>query len=519
VLGVETGMPLPGIVAMALIAVETFSVARSGREPHRNKVIIWFCTLVALFCVAFGIVKDHRSIGSYWALSWLTALALTLAGSRVTEVSSKRQWKALAMLWAISGGGLWLAFSYARNLSALFHFGLLINLTLLLLCRRWFRVPALGIQVINTLMLLLVGIPIVDLMVRLTSRPEAQLQIAERICSYEDAKRDPQAFYHWWKYYLSQMNQMGEKIIERNSTGLLPHRLRPNSQCMLGQSFVSINSLGLRGKELPKEKGNTYRIVALGESTTFGITLKQEDKPWPELLEVMIRERLRPRRPVDVINCGTPAFNLEDNLHRLQEEILPLKPDMIISYHGINGFPLLYKVLSTSPPAYKERPLKLLANGEYKLRLILYRQRHKSEFSHDSYSFQNLMRTDYARAYHQLIHAATTNGIRLVLGNFSMAVNGQSDPDIVEFYRPLFPLVYEQIKANTAHSLLVEQMAQKYPGLVLVDTHPLLDGYHEKFIDLMHFTQAGREQLAESMFAGIKEILSEELSEHPAGSE
>ena len=45
-----------------------------------------------------------------------------------------------------------------------------------------------------------------------------------------------------------------------------------------------------------------------------------------------------------------------------------------------------------------------------------------------------------------------------------------------------------------------------------MDTHPNLDGDHDKFIDLMHFTQAGRQQLAETMFAGIRDLLDGDLA-------
>src|ERR1035438_2587865 len=65
------------------------------------------------------------------------------------------------------------------------------------------------------------------------------------------------------------------------------------------------------------------------KSTTFGCTLGQEDKPWPEVFEQMIRERLKPLRPVEVINAGVPGYTLEDNLHRLAKDVLPLKPDTL----------------------------------------------------------------------------------------------------------------------------------------------------------------------------------------------
>jgi hypothetical protein len=122
------------------------------------------------------------------------------------------------------------------------------------------------------------------------------------------------------------------------------------------------------------------------------------------------------------------------------------------------------------------------------------------------------METHYAEAYRQMIQIAQTNRIRLVLATCSLAVNDQSNPGVVEFYQSVFPSVRWQIRANTAHSLIVRQMAEQHPEICLVDTRPNLDGEHEKFIDLMHFTQEGRQQLAETFFAGIRKVLEADLS-------
>jgi hypothetical protein len=51
--------------------------------------------------------------------------------------------------------------------------------------------------------------------------------------------------------------------------------------------------------------------------------MNADDKPWPELLEQFIHERLKPKRPVEVINAGIPAFTLPDSLTRLGSDILP----------------------------------------------------------------------------------------------------------------------------------------------------------------------------------------------------
>jgi hypothetical protein len=94
---------------------------------------------------------------------------------------------------------------------------------------------------------------------------------------------------------------------------------------------------------------------------------------------------------------------------------------------------------------------------------------------------------------------------------FPWRVNSRSDRDVKEFYRSRFPRVYEQIEANTVHSTMVAELVRLHPEVFFINTHSNLDGNHDKFIDLIHFAEAGRQQLAESVFAGIRQILEYEL--------
>jgi lysophospholipase L1-like esterase len=292
-------------------------------------------------------------------------------------------------------------------------------------------------------------------------------------------------------------------------------RLRPGAQGTLIESHISINSRGFRGREIADPKGQTYRIVALGESTTFGYTINPEDKPWPELLEQLINRELKPARPVEVINAGIPGITLPENLNRFSDDILPLKPDMIICYHGINGFQLLDKAMpplrGKPPPVYRKRPLPLLADCEYRLKLLAYQHTRGARGSSRPPTFSNLLDTEYARAYCSLIDIARTNNIRLVLANFPLAVNQQSPPELVEFFSRRHKRTDWYIRANAAHGMMVEELARAHSEVSFVNTRPHLDGEEEKYIDLMHLTQEGDRQLAWTFFDGIRDMLETEL--------
>jgi hypothetical protein len=94
-----------------------------------------------------------------------------------------------------------------------------------------------------------------------------------------------------------------------------------------------------------------------------------------------------------------------------------------------------------------------------------------------------------------------------------MAVNTASDPKVIDFYRGGGTrAAYGFMRANAVHSLIVSQLAAEHPEVCFVDTHPHLDGEHEKFIDLIHLTGEGERQLAENMFAGISNVLQKDLA-------
>jgi lysophospholipase L1-like esterase len=426
-------------------------------------------------------------------------------------------WNQLSLVWAAFGTIIWLAASYSQNQALAFHVGLVICIALLLLFKSWFRLPTIVIQFVNTCILLSIGLPLVDFFLRPSNHLDLRPETRKRYYSYDVAKKNPVAFTSWWKYYNEQWDQFLKSIAIPDPSGLTPYRLRPGGTGNFFQSHVTINSKGFRGKEIPVEKGNAFRIVAIGESTTFGVTMNADDKPWPEVLEEMIRTRLQPSRPVEVINAGVPAHTLEHTLSRFQKDILPLKPDMIICYHGFNGFNLLFEslphVTGPRPPKYQPRPLKILADVEHRVKMTRYRNALLAPTQQNPpRAIDDPMTSRYALAYRHLIEAARTNNIRLAISTFSMAANTRSDNAILEFYRPGFPLVHWQVQANALHAGLVRQFAMENPEIDLVDTQPKLDGYHEKFIDLMHLTQEGNQEVAEAFFAGIKKTLQESLT-------
>ncbi|MDP6437726.1 MAG: GDSL-type esterase/lipase family protein [Gammaproteobacteria bacterium] len=96
-----------------------------------------------------------------------------------------------------------------------------------------------------------------------------------------------------------------------------------------------INSLGFRGEEISLDKPNdVYRIVATGGSTTFAVYLAW-DQSYPYLLQKELRRRFGTNK-IEVVNAGLTGSTTAESLHRMQSQIVPLDPDMVVIYHGFN---------------------------------------------------------------------------------------------------------------------------------------------------------------------------------------
>jgi lysophospholipase L1-like esterase len=101
-----------------------------------------------------------------------------------------------------------------------------------------------------------------------------------------------------------------------------------------GGSAIHINSRGFVGPEfsVPKPEG-TYRVIALGDSCTFGTG--DPRNAYPHMLERLVTPPKGWER-IEVINAGIEGYNSEFALARLRDELLGYDPDMIIIYIGWN---------------------------------------------------------------------------------------------------------------------------------------------------------------------------------------
>lgn len=91
---------------------------------------------------------------------------------------------------------------------------------------------------------------------------------------------------------------------------------------------VEIDALGFRQTEpFPKAKSkDSYRILCLGDSTTFCVYVNNDETYPSQLLKRLKTDHSQ----VEVINAGAPAWSIADELRFLKDRALAVKPDCII---------------------------------------------------------------------------------------------------------------------------------------------------------------------------------------------
>jgi hypothetical protein len=89
---------------------------------------------------------------------------------------------------------------------------------------------------------------------------------------------------------------------------------------------VRINREGLRGPEIGPKTPGTLRVLALGDSFTFGVGA-QETETYPDRLQEILRSRgVR----AEVLNAGAPGYGVPDEAAWFERWGRPLAPDLVL---------------------------------------------------------------------------------------------------------------------------------------------------------------------------------------------
>jgi lysophospholipase L1-like esterase len=126
---------------------------------------------------------------------------------------------------------------------------------------------------------------------------------------------------------VSYYEQAGDYVRDKLADDQLIFRHRPSWETHYGEVLVTYNERGLRDRPILTKAENEYRVLALGDSVTFGTGVNQ-DKTFAARLELLLKERLH--RPVRVINSGVGGYNTVQEVTYFKQEGITLQPDLVM---------------------------------------------------------------------------------------------------------------------------------------------------------------------------------------------
>ena len=293
-----------------------------------------------------------------------------------------------------------------------------------------------------------------------------------------------------------------------NKNQKLPYPLHTNKFYSFKEP-LEINSLGHFGPEPKKEKTKT-RVVCIGASTTANnISDGQIDYSYPSILQKYLGN------DYEVLNCGIGGWISPDILINFQLNLLKLKPDIVILYHGYND--LQYHLMENTRSDYSHGRKNLGEVIDYIKRINLLPKIkfwHTYEYIKDKIFGTGNVRNDVLN----LIN-------KLPINYLNSYESLKSEKDILE---NIFILCkHHKIKLITSsfayynynHDMLsnklekgvdvqnkhIKELSKKYKA-VFVDNNKLIPKEDKYFVDSIHFAPYGMNLLAVSFGNTIKKL-------------
>lgn len=110
--------------------------------------------------------------------------------------------------------------------------------------------------------------------------------------------------------------------VKTSENPVLGYELNPDSP--------DINSFGLRGSEISIQKpSDTFRILALGDSVTFGWALEKLATPYIDHLPFLLSPP-EGKNTIETINGGVIGYNTIQEVELLTSKLYALEPDLIL---------------------------------------------------------------------------------------------------------------------------------------------------------------------------------------------
>lgn len=297
------------------------------------------------------------------------------------------------------------------------------------------------------------------------------------------------------------------KLRSRGRSFIEPH---PNRGFSLKANFQNnlyqTNSLGFRNEEFPtKFEDQYYKILAIGESTTFGWQVNNNNTYPAQLMQLATKKQVQIEgKNLYFVNAGIPSYTSSQARVYLEEILLKgqLKPDMVLL--NIMWNDIWYSSVKNWHPdilIYQKPPAVLTWLLEYsRLAHLIIMGMPSEEKLTDIENPRALQK--YKENLQAMIALAQQYNIKLAFVEPPIDADHMPEQGLNEFQiRYHKPFFIEQAKKYRSTMQTVAS-DEKHPVL---NHHLSLDNLHQKslFLDLLHPTEEGNAIMARNIYTPL----------------
>lgn len=124
--------------------------------------------------------------------------------------------------------------------------------------------------------------------------------------------------------------QVSSRLFQCHPDERLCYELKPGSRTTFLDQHYTVNTIGLRGPEVQKEKPEgTFRVALTGDSFVFGWGADDTGTISAYMQDILTRCDLGGRR-YEILNCGVPGYHAGQMKEHLKRKIFPIDPDLLI---------------------------------------------------------------------------------------------------------------------------------------------------------------------------------------------
>ncbi len=185
-----------------------------------------------------------------------------------------------------------------------------------------------------------------------------------------------------------------------------------------GRITYRINELGLRGPALPVEKPpDSFRIICLGDSFTFGEGVREEDTYAARLRECLAG--VMPGRHIEVMNAGVQAYDAKDAAALYLMRCTSFRPDVVTLGFFLNDATDSAQTIRINEAMTAEYQLSFMAKVS-RIWEVFERGRRARRIQRDYFetthrSFQSTGWTDCKKVLHGMEQVSREDGFRFVV--------------------------------------------------------------------------------------------------------